>query len=209
MIAHALSIVRNELDRHLTSYGAAPPQVELGNVGELVAGGANNGQARGRTMLSVVNLLEERTLDNLPNYTRDDAALRVRYENAPVFLNLAVLVTATHVSYADALLALSRAILFFQHRNVFTPDNVDPSSLTVNAPINPLDRLEEFKLIFKLSSPTLEEVNHLWGTLGGKQFPFALYSLRMLEMRFAATEGESGLITEVVNNFSHSTELVN
>jgi len=208
MIAHALSIVRSELDRHLVSYGPAAPQAELGNVGEVLAGG-NNGPARGRIVLSVVNMQAERTLENVPNYIRDDTALQVRYENAPVFLNLAVLVTATHTTYMDALVALSRAILFFQHRHVFTPDNVDPSSLTTNAPVNALDRLEDFKLIFKLSSPTLEEVNHLWGTLGARQLPFALYWVRMLEMRFEATLSEGGLITEVIGDFAHKGELVN
>ena len=43
-------------------------------------------------LLSVVNIQEERTLKNVPTYVRDDAALRVRYENPPTFLNLAVLV---------------------------------------------------------------------------------------------------------------------
>ena len=208
MIAHALSIVRSELDRHLVSYEPAAPQAELGNVGEVLAGG-NNGPARGRIVLSVVNMQAERTLENVPNYIRDDTALQVRYENAPVFLNLAVLVTATHTTYMDALVALSRAILFFQHRHVFTPDNVDPSSLTTNAPVNALDRLEDFKLIFKLSSPTLEEVNHLWGTLGARQLLFALYWVRMLEMRFEATLSEGGLITEVIGDFAHKGELVN
>jgi hypothetical protein len=204
VIAHALSIVKNELDLHLSSYGVVGSQVELGNVGEIAAGGGGNGLTRGKTVLSVVNVLEERTLKNEPNHVRDDAALRVRYVNAPVFLNLAVLVTATHNAYADALVALSRAVLFFQYRTVFAPDNVDPSSLTTNAPVNVLDRLDEFKLIFNLMSPTLEEVNHLWGTLGGKQFPFALYSMRMLEMQFQATQGEGGLITEVIGSFSQS-----
>ena len=205
MIAHALSIVKNELDRHLSSYGVVGSQVELGNVGELAAAGGNNGLARGKIVLSVVNVLEERTLKNEPNQIRDDVALQVRYVNAPVFLNLAVLVTATHSAYSDALVALSRAVLFFQYRNVFTIDTVDPSSLTINAPVNVLDRLDEFKLIVNLMSPTLEEVNHLWGTLGGKQFPFALYSMRMLEMQFQATQGEGGLITEVIGSFGQTT----
>ena len=204
MIAHALAIVKNELDRHLSSYGVVAPEVELGNVAEITAAGGNNGQGRGKIVLSVVNVLEERTLKNEPNQIRDDVALRVRYVNQPVFLNLAVLVTATHNAYADALVALSRAVLFFQFRTVFTPDTVDPSSLTTNAPVNVLDRLDEFKLIFNLMSPTLEEVNHLWGTLGGKQFPFALYSMRMLEMQFQATQGEGGLITEVIGSFSQA-----
>ena len=121
-----------------------------------------------------MNIQEERTLKNVPAYVRDDAALRVRYENPPTFLNLAVLVAATHTNYGDALLALSRALAFFQFRNVFTHDNVDPQSLTDGAPLNDLDRLVEFKLIFNLWSPTLEEVNDMWGMLGGKQFPFAL-----------------------------------
>jgi Pvc16 N-terminal domain len=202
VIAHALSIVTNELDRHLHTYGGNEPHVELGNVAEVVTG-AGNGAAREKLLLSVVNIQEERTLRNVPAYVRDDVALRVRYENPPNFLNLAVLVCAPHPKYPDALSALSRALLFFQHRTVFTQENVHPSSLTKGAPINPLDRLAQFKLIFSLWSPTLEELNDMWGMLGGKQFPFALYSVRMLELSFHATQREAGLITEVRSDFAH------
>ena len=80
-----------------------------------------------------------------------------------------------------------------------------PASITGNAPSNPLDQLETFKLIFDLYSPTMEEVNHLWGTLGAKQYPFVLYSLRLLELKFKAAQGEGGLITEVVNDFFNKT----
>ncbi|RYF60212.1 MAG: DUF4255 domain-containing protein, partial [Comamonadaceae bacterium] len=38
MIAHALTIVTNELDRHIDTYGVAGSHVELGNVAEIVAG---------------------------------------------------------------------------------------------------------------------------------------------------------------------------
>ena len=129
--------------------------------------------------------------------------LSALYENPPVFLNLQILITATHTNYTNALLVLSRAIRFFQFKNVFTQDNVEPLSITVNRPDDPLDRLESFKLILDLYSPTMEEVNHLWGTLGGKQYPFVLYMLRMLDLKFKAVQSESGLITEVVSDFSH------
>ncbi len=205
MISHALTIVKNELDSHLAVFGGNSPHAELGNVAEVAPAPGGNGQGRNRVLLSVVNIQEERTLKNVPNYVRDDSALRVRYENPPTFVNLAVLVAATHTKYDDALLALSRALTFFQFRNVFTHENVDPQSLTDGAPLNDLDRLVEFKLIFNLWSPTLEEVNDMWGMLGGKQFPFALYSMRMLEMKYLATQRESGLITEVVSGFSHKT----
>lgn len=201
MISHALTIVRNELDRHLATFGGNSPHADLGNVGEILAGQGGNGPSREKVLLSVVNIQEERTLKNVPAYVRDDAALRVRYQNPPTFLNLAVLVAATHSNYGDALRALSRVILFFQFRNVFTHDNVDPQSLNDGAPVNDLDRLVEFKLIFNLWSPTLEEVNDMWGMLGGKQFPFALYSMRMLELQFQAFQSESGVITEIVSSF--------
>jgi hypothetical protein len=190
--------VRNELAQHLKQVaGGIDQAVELANVGEIELGD-NGDNGRGPVVLTVVNVLEERTLKNLPNHVRDDAALRVSYQNPPVFLNLAVLVAATHTTYSQALVALSRAIAFFQYRNVFTQDTVAPASLTTDAPVSEADQLEEFKLVFNLTSPTIEEVNYLWGTLGGRQYPFALYSVRMLEMRFVAAQGDSGLITEVL-----------
>jgi hypothetical protein len=84
---------------------------------------------------------------------------------------------------------------------VFTQDSVAPGSITKNQPSNPLDRLEEFKLIFDLFSPSMEEINHLWGTLGGKQYPFVLYVMRMLDLKFTAVQSETGLITEIVRDF--------
>jgi hypothetical protein len=63
--------------------------------------------------------------------------------------------------------------------------------------------LSEFKLIFDLYSPSLEEVNHMWGTLGGKQYPFALFNMRLLDLKFRAVTAESGLITEVQTDLTH------
>jgi hypothetical protein len=205
MLSHALTIVINELEKHLTdAYGSATvsPQVRLGNIAEGVGSSNSNTGAVPRDILgfSMVNIREEKTLKNVSNQTRNDMTLRVVYENPPIFLNFHILVVATHSNYANALLMLSRAIRFFQFNNVFDQDSVTPASLTTNAPTNPLDQLESFKLIFDLYSPTMEEVNHLWGTLGGKQYPFVLYTLRLLEMKFKAAQSEAGLITEVVND---------
>ena len=206
MLSHALTIVLNELEEHLTdTYGAAAviPQARLGNVAEGVGNNQANTGAVPRDVLafSIVNVREEKALKNLSNQIRNDVTLRVQYENPPVFLNLHLLVVATHSSYANALLMLSRAIRFFQFRNVFEQDTVMSSSLTTNAPSNQLDQLATFKLIFDLYSPSMEEVNHMWGTLGGKQYPFAMYVVRMLELRFRSIQSESVLITDIVNKF--------
>jgi len=205
MLSHALTIVANELEKHLKeTYGdvALPqePLVHLGNIAEGVGNGVG-AVPRERLNVSMVNIREEKTLKNVPNYARNESTLTVLYQNPPAFLNFHILIAATHSSYANALLMLSRTIKFFQFTNVFDQNSVAPNSLTDHAPANSLDQLETFKLIFDLYSPTMEEVNHLWGTLGGKQYPFVLYTLRLLEMQFKALQSEAGLITEVVNNF--------
>lgn len=204
MISHALTIVINELNKHLgDNYGVATMnQGRLGSLAEGFSQGQGNA-SRDMLNVSLVNIKEEKTLKNVPAYTRNDITVKAVYENPPAFLNFQILVAATHTDYTNALLVLSRAIRFFQFRNVFTQDNVAPESITKNAPGNPLDQLESFKLIFDLYSPSMEEVNHLWGTLGGKQYPFVLYMLRMLDLKFKAVQSESGLITEVVSNIYH------
>jgi hypothetical protein len=203
MLSHALTIVANELEAHLTAAYGTPsvsPQVRLGNIAEGV-GHTGNPASVPRDILdiSMVNVREEKSLKNVPNTVRNDATLRVLYRNPPVFLNFHILIAATHSSYANALLVLSRTIKFFQFNNVFDQSSVLPGSITTNEPGNPLDQLATFKLIFDLYSPTMEEVNHLWGTLGGKQYPFVLYTLRLLELSFKATQAEAAMITEVVN----------
>ena len=207
MLSHALTIVVNELEKHLTDvYGAGSvtPQVRLGNIAEGVGSNGGLGSAlvpRDILDVAMVNIREEKTLKNISNQVRNDATLRVVYQNPPLFLNFHILIVATHNSYANALLMLSRAIRFFQSRNVFDQASVAPASLATNAPANALDQLATFKLIFELYSPTMEEVNHLWGTLGGKQYPFVMYTLRLLELQFKAVQAEAGLITEVINDF--------
>ena len=206
MLSHALTIVINELERHLTDTygaGAVTPQVRLGNIAEGVGNAAPSTGVVPRDVLalSMVNIREEKTLRNVSNQIRNDATLRVLYENPPVFLNFHILMVATHSNYSNALLMLSRAIRFFQARKAFDQASVAPASMTTNEPANPLDQLVTFKLIFDLYSPTMEEVNHLWGTLGGKQYPFVMYTLRVLELKFREVQAEGSLITEVVNDF--------
>lgn len=207
MISHALTIVANEIQRHFSdTYGIPtdPIVVAPGNIAEGIGtGNGSGGVARDNLILSVVNLREEKTLKNLPHAVRNDATLRVTYENPPIYLNLTTLLTATHKDYNNALLVLSRALRFFQSSAVFTQATVAPASLTQNAPTNVLDRLAEFKLIFDLYSPSLEEVNHMWGTLGGKQYPFALFNLRLVDLKFRAVQGESGVITDIVRDLQN------
>jgi hypothetical protein len=209
MISHALSIIVNELNNFLAeSFNASTPQVKLGNIAEGFASGAGGtGLPRDMVYLSIVNIKEEKTLKNVPNYVRNDVTLKATYENPPVFLNFMTLFTSTYTDYTNALLMLSRVIRFFQFRNSFNQDNVAPTSITNSSPVSDADKLETFKLIFDIYSATIEEVNYLWATLGGKQYPFVLYVMRMLDLKFRAIQSESGLITDVVSDFFHKQQV--
>jgi hypothetical protein len=205
MISHALTIVVNELNSHLESiYEMTPGTVRLGNPSDGFDS-SHHGLSRDSVIFSVINIREEKALKNQPNYLRDDTTLKALYENPPVCLNFQILVIAPHKNYTDGLSLLSRVIRFFQFRTFFTQDNVDPKSITTNAPTNSLDCLESFKLIFDIYSPSMEEVNHLWGTLGGKQYPFIIYWMRMLDLKFSSHQHESSLIKEIVTDFSHKS----
>lgn len=203
MIAHALHIVLNELNGYLSG-NDTPPRAQLGNIAMGVGDSQPGGVEADRVILTIMNYKEEHTLKNQPNYVRNDVTLRATYENPPLYLNFMLLLTATHLNYQNALTDLSRVIRFFQSQRVFTPDTVAPASLVDGTDvIDAADTLEAFKLILDLYSPTLEETNHLWGTLGGKQYPFVLYMVRLLELKYRVVQRESGLITEVVTDFVH------
>lgn len=209
MIAHALHIVVNELNLFFTSEFSVPVgelRIIEGNIGMGVSGTLLGNVQPEKVVMTMVNYKEEKTLKNLPHYVRNDASLTVTYENQPVFLNFLVLVTATHTIYRNALIDLSRVIRFFQAQNEFTQDNVNPVSLAPgDGDLNALDHLESFKIIFDLYSPTLEELNHLWGTLGGRQYPSVMYIMRVLDLKFRTIREEGKLITEIIQDFSLKT----
>lgn len=139
--------------------------------------------------LTLVNISEEATMKNTPHYVKEN--MTTVYRNPPIHLNLFVLFTACMKKYDSALLHLSAVIRFFQAKNVFTPKN---STSTI---INDLD---DFEIIMDLFSPTFEQVNYLWSTLGGKQHPFALYKLRLVIMQKESTVETRGIIKEITLN---------
>ena len=183
MITHALTIMCNEIRRHLgETYDIGDPAklVRLANIAEgLAAGGAE----REMLVLSVVNIKEDKSLRNIPRVNVTPGEV---HENPPVFLSLTLLVCATHANYTDALLAVSHVLRYFQSQPVFTQDNVAAASISTDAPAHQSDQLANFKFVVDIQSLSGEEVHHIWASLGGKQYPFAVYQLRMLDLKFQA-----------------------
>lgn len=183
MVVHALQILKHELDAFLKTF---PPvdgeeKVMLGNIAQADTSPAgNDSELRTKVVITLVNLREEKTLKNQPSQRLNDTTQKFEYFNPSVFLNMYLLVSAGNSTYNLALTQLSRVILFFQGKTVFTHNNTVAVPTSI---VKAEDRMDEFKMIVTLRSPSFEEVNHLWGTLGGKQVPFALYEVRIVEMK--------------------------
>jgi hypothetical protein len=47
---------------------------------------------------------------------------------------------------------------------------------------------------------TFEQINHLWGSLGGRQIPFVMYKVRMVAITERSIRREVPLIEEVDTN---------
>jgi hypothetical protein len=192
-IRDVLEILRTNLESALNALDFTPSSVEdnvvLGNIAY-----ADHDRGAGladRLVLTLLKTEEEASLKNMPAQRRNPVTGTLEYVNPPVFLNLYVLVTANHRIYTNAMLFLSRAIGYFQYKKVFTEqDSAIPSS--------PNFQIERFNFNLSLLSPSFEQINHIWGVLGGKHLPFALYKLQLvgIEYRDAVLPGQ--LIEEIV-----------
>lgn len=194
MIDSALSLLRNELDDYISkSIGSA--DVVVDNIGLLET--TSGDTLTKRIVITLVNVEEESTLKNLSAVKKAITGPAV-YENAPVFLNLYVLITCNYSGddYIHALERLSSIIKFFQSRNSFSY-----SSSTGGTP--PLDpEILDMKFTMELYTLTFEQINHLWGSLGGRQIPFVMYKLRLVALTERARIREVPLIEEIETNLS-------
>ncbi|MFD1817534.1 Protein of unknown function [Pseudarcicella hirudinis] len=214
MILHAAKVIVNELNIHFTitltdALSAVPPTqedtVELGNIALAEGNGGNvNANLQNKIIVTVVNLREDKVLKNTAHQKVDLANMRTDYFNPSLFVNTFLLFSATSSDYSKSISEISRVIRFFQFRNIFTHNNTD---LTIATKVPLYDRMTEFKLIMDLYSPSFEELNHLWGTLGGKQYPSVLYMMRMLELKHVPPTYEGGgVIQEVQRNYNPLTK---
>lgn len=187
MFAPTLNFLANELNAYLDQRMMATSikRVVVGNVARALdtTSGGTSGTVGDKVVLTLVNIEEEKSVRLQETVVK--TATTARYKNAPLQLNLYVLVAVTKDDYPDALAQLGHAVQFFQFQNVFTPLShpaLDP-------------RIE--KLVVELYTMNFEQVNHLWSTLGGKYFPSALYKVRQVTVDEEAVTSESGLVREI------------
>jgi hypothetical protein len=200
VIHDALRLILNQLNRKLIGSGDGD-SVVLGNIATADAGGEGGGGAGGaanlsRMVLSLVNVTEDHTLKNGPHHRHE--AGRIVYENRPVNLYLFLLFSANHPVYATAVKQLGRVIEFFQGQNSFTARN-SPDFTEISAT---QEELAGLRIVVELQSLTFEQVNHLWGSLGGKQVPFVLYRARLVSLTTGEIDGVGLPIQDITVNAS-------
>lgn len=190
MISKALSLIISQLNQYIPPLAGAN-EVVLGNIAFNEAPDQND--IRNRVVMSLVNVEEESTLKNTPFQQKSPAGVKYIYPS--VYLNLYVLFTANYPQdYDTALIRLSSVIKFFQGRKSFDLNSTQPLPARLDIE-NPEDA--DIYITLDLYSMTFEQVNHLWGSLGGKQMPFAMYKLRLVKLQDNKVFKERPLIEEI------------
>lgn len=180
MIDTTLILLRNELASYINLKDASV-NVVIDNIG--LAETSSGETLFNNVVITLVNIEEESTLKNQPALKRPFINNRGTYQNPPVYLNLYVLFVSNYSGndYPLALKRLSYIIQFLQGKNSFSSSSsVSGGSLDLSN-----DNVTDLRFTLELYTLTFEQINHLWGSLGGRQMPFAMYKLRLV----AVTEG--------------------
>ena len=194
MIKDTLELLKQELQQFVAPI--SPPgenAVALGNIA-FVEDSTQNSKLQNKLVISLVNLEEESVFKNNSFYRKVSGRDDLLRANPPVHLNLYILISAYFPDlYENALIYLSRAVQFFQGKNSFTIQNSQQSINNIGA----TNLNGDFKLIMDLYTLTFEQINHLWGSLGGKQLPFVMYKCRLIRLDHDFLKNQAPLIENI------------
>jgi hypothetical protein len=194
MIFQVMELIRQNVNAFLSAPGT-PDSVVLGNIAFSTPDNPlTPADESAQIYMSLVNVEEEPTLRN-QSALRQTEIRPLAYTNPPMIINLFILFSANHKDYSNAIQALSSVLRFFQGNRVFS------ISRTPVPPVGVFATLEEeehkIKIMLDLMSLTFEQVNHLWGSLGGKQQPFLLFKVRQVEIDADRMLDGGGVISEI------------
>ncbi|WP_119079971.1 DUF4255 domain-containing protein [Chitinophaga alhagiae] len=174
MLAEALNSIRNALAPEF-----AGGEFDIGNI-------ANPPANAPPVLLSLVNLKEESALKNSAYSRVNSNTLKTEYFNPYVYMNAYLMFSSRRTSYSGAIADIAKVIRFLQGQNVFEAsyDGVD------------------YKTTVNIYSPTFEDLNHIWGILGGKIYPSVMYIMRVSELKSNKVTEGGGVIEAIENKFS-------
>lgn len=191
MMVEAMGLLLNQLNAYIALADGggpgAPNQALLGNIAQLDRPETAT-ELDNHLVLSLVKIEEERTLKNGKSFASNGPS-EIVYRNRPLHLNLCLLFSANYRNYGTALRRIAQVLTFFQGKQKFTPGN-SPGFL-------PPTPILDFSLSMDLLTLSFEEVNHLWGFLGAKEMPFALYRGRLVALADQPVLAGGGIVQEI------------
>jgi hypothetical protein len=198
MIFQVMELIRQNLNAFLAAPGSPDPVV-LGNIAFATPDNSATPliDESAQIYMSLVNVEEEATLRNRSAVRQSDIR-PLAYVNPPMIINLFLLFSANHRDYSMAIRTLSSVLLFFQGNRSFSIAKTPVPAIGVFA--TPGEDENKIKVNLDLMSLTFEQVNHLWGSLGGKQMPFLLFKARQVEIDADRMLQGGGFITEIQIN---------
>jgi hypothetical protein len=165
MISDAIDYIRREIRDHL---GITDGQASIGHLHSLTETNSNPG-----VRIALVNVTEETTLRNSTHALRSPSG-QVEYQEPPVFLNLFLVIAFDFGTYDTDLIRLSETIELFQSKRFFDQGNERAT--------NPFPAALQ-RLVFDLHCTDFEQLNHLWGIMGGTYFPSVIYKVRLVRVQ--------------------------
>lgn len=171
MIGQAVEFIRKETRKQL---GVADDEVIVNSARKLID--ANNAAG---AYICLINVEEEVALRNLPHTTRRNGS--TSYLEPPVHLNLYLLFAFEFQTYAASLLHLAKTIELFQSKRWFdATTQAGPGDIAFPPGLD--------KLVFEMVNLNFEELNNLWGVLGGSYFPSVVYKMRLIKIQDNSTQ---------------------
>lgn len=202
VIFQALEFIRLNLVAYLNGQEESSFEndavVKLGNISKIADSLLNNSDFEEGVYLSLVNIQEETTFKNQPPIRVSE--INSNFRDPPVYLNLYVLISPCYTDYNKSLETLSYILLYFHVNKKFKFSNRPISEEVADDSIDYtfIENLKtDLQLSFDLNSLTFEQLNYLWGTLGGRQLPFVLYKARVLEIDSTQHKKGGGYIEEI------------
>lgn len=189
MVFEVIQIIAEQVNSYLDEIGLEKTVVAeniafLESQNETVSGNLED-----KVALTLINLDEEATLKNFPNHSVENA--KTIYKNSVINLNLYLLFSANRNIYINSLNDISKIIAFFQGKRLFTQANTIYNRNNIA-----MANIDDFRFSVELYTPTFEELNYIWGTLGGKQLPSALYKVSMIQIERNIAQAEGQLISK-------------
>ena len=186
MIFEILEVIKQEVNGFFGENA-----VSLENIASIESNADGSSTDSNDVLLTLLNMNEEYALKNISN--NYISGTKVVYKNPKVNLNLYILFSANNSSYSESLKSISKVIQFFQGKRIFTQAN------STFEHTSEMENLKNFKFIVDLFTPSFEELNFIWGTLGGKQYPSVLYKLSSIEIERDMLIGKGEVISEINN----------